>query len=299
MKRKLVLAGVAATLMGMAIVPSAQAAPRDGICQKGEFCLYFNSDHKGSVSDFAPGSISDYGARQPTCYEYKGRGRGRGTCVKNEAAAAWNRTGKPATIFFNSGFKGATQVVPPGGKVNLSPTLKNENAGHRIGDVDVPAPVDPGSRKAMSFALYHQAGGRVTCAYNGYTTTKGKHEGIDFARGIGTPVHALLAGRVVLVEHGADGGRLSTISIHNEQLNRTIVYLHAAPVAGLKAKRRIKRGQRIATEAWRGITHRRSAHTHVEMRVGKRDRAAKSVDDYRLDNPSPAGFWVSQGYSVR
>ncbi|GAB3463747.1 CHAP domain-containing protein [Kineococcus endophyticus] len=116
----------------LAVSAPAQAAVRDGACNAGEFCLYFNSGQQGSVSDFT-GSISDYGATQPSCYEFRGTGTGKGKCVKNNAASAWNRTGKPVTVFFNSGYGGAGQKIAAGAKAKLNATLKNENASHRIG----------------------------------------------------------------------------------------------------------------------------------------------------------------------
>ncbi|WP_246017382.1 peptidase inhibitor family I36 protein [Micromonospora pisi] len=110
----------------------APAAARDGVCHDDEFCLYYNSDHQGSVSDFAT-SVSNYGDSQPTCYEFKSAGNGQGLCVKNNAAAAWNRTSQSVTVFYNSGYAGASQTIPAGGKVNLNAGIKNENASHRIG----------------------------------------------------------------------------------------------------------------------------------------------------------------------
>ena len=46
---KLALAVVAGTLMTAAFATpsSAQAASRDGVCDAGEFCYYYNSNHAG------------------------------------------------------------------------------------------------------------------------------------------------------------------------------------------------------------------------------------------------------------
>ena len=126
------MVGVVLTATAVTTAPSAQAAARDGICQSGEFCLYYNSDHAGSVSDFTT-SISDYGASQPECYEFKGAGAGQGQCVKNNAASVWNRTSGSVTVFYNSGYSGDSQTFASGAKVNLNATLKNDNAGHRFG----------------------------------------------------------------------------------------------------------------------------------------------------------------------
>ncbi|NNM48018.1 SpoIID/LytB domain-containing protein [Knoellia koreensis] len=112
-------------------VSPALAASRDGKCESSEFCLYYNSNQQGSVSDFR-GSISDYGDKQPSCYDFKGRGAGRGLCVKNHAASVWNRSGKTVRVYFNSGYSGAFQDFKPGARGNLNATLKNDNAAHRF-----------------------------------------------------------------------------------------------------------------------------------------------------------------------
>jgi hypothetical protein len=128
-----------AALMGALISVSFGAATasaataRNGVCEAGEFCLYYNSNHQGSLSDFAT-SVPDYGDDQPSCYEFKSAGAGKGLCVKNEAAAVWNRTSGPVTVYYNSGYAGSKQTVAAGGKVNLNASLKNENASHRLND---------------------------------------------------------------------------------------------------------------------------------------------------------------------
>ncbi len=136
MKKKIAYAGLAGTLLSVAVLtataPSAQAAARDGVCNAGEFCLYYNSGQLGSVSDFTT-SVDDYGATQPDCYEFKGAGAGQGLCVKNAAASVWNRTSGTVTVFYNSGFGGSSQAVATGVKANLNATLKNQNASHQIG----------------------------------------------------------------------------------------------------------------------------------------------------------------------
>jgi hypothetical protein len=134
----------AVTLLAAAVTPvvvtsPAQAASRDGRCGSGEFCYYYNSNEQGSVSDFK-GSVDDYGTMQPTCYEFKGRGRGRGLCVKNHAASVWNRSGHTVRVYYNSNFAGAHQDFPPGARGNLRAVLKNDNASHRFLRSGAPAP---------------------------------------------------------------------------------------------------------------------------------------------------------------
>ncbi|NDU72714.1 peptidase M23, partial [Actinomadura sp. DSM 109109] len=78
------IGGVAAVTMS-----PASAEARNGKCESGEFCYYYNSDNQGSISDFT-GSVADYGTAQPSCYDFKGEGNGKGQCIKNNAASVWN-----------------------------------------------------------------------------------------------------------------------------------------------------------------------------------------------------------------
>jgi murein DD-endopeptidase MepM/ murein hydrolase activator NlpD len=283
-----ILAGATA-VMALGAVP-ASAAGRDGVCDSGEFCYYYNSDNQGSISDFT-GSIADYGTEQPSCYDFKGAGAGKGQCIKNNAASAWNRSSKTVRVYYNSNYGGTYQDFAAGAKGNLSAALKNQNASHEFG---------PTARTNMSYGLYNASGGSITCGFDGYTTTPGRHEGIDIARSIGSDVHALVSGQVIYIAPGANGGSgLSTISIYNSALDKTVIYLHSAPRSSLAVGQSISRGQVIADEAWRGISSSSAAHTHVEMRLGRQTHAAKSVNDPVLDNPNPTSFWNSQGYNVR
>ena len=127
-----VLLSVIAALTGSVVVATpALAASRDGTCNSGEFCYFYNSNQAGSISDFTD-SLDDYGATQPSCYEFKGAGAGRGVCVKNHAASVWNRTGVTVRVYFNSNFAGAHQDFAAGARGNLNATLKNNNASHEM-----------------------------------------------------------------------------------------------------------------------------------------------------------------------
>ena len=285
--KALTLAAAAASIAApmLTLAAPAQAEGRNGVCESGEFCYYYNSDNAGSISDFT-GSISDYGTTQPSCYDFKGDGNGKGQCIKNNAASVWNRTGETVRVYYNSGYAGSFQDIAPGGKGNLNSTLKNNNASHDV---------DPGtgtSRVAMSYALYKTSGGRITCGFDGYESTPGRHEGIDIARSAGSNVYALVSGTVVRVDPSTS---LSTIAIYNAAANKTVIYLHSAPKSGLSAGDTVSKGQLIATESSRGAS---AAHTHVEMRLGRQGYAAKSVNDPVLDNPDPTSFWHAQGYNT-
>jgi len=274
----------------VALTSPASAASRDGACDDGEFCYYYNSDNQGSISDFT-GSVADYGTTQPSCYDFKGAGAGQGLCIKNNAASVWNRSDQTVRVYYNSNYGGTYQDFAAGAKGNLNASLKNQNASHEFG---------PAARTNMSYGLYSASGGTITCGFDGYTTTPGRHEGIDIARSIGSDVHALVSGQVIYIAPGANGSSgLSTISIYNSSLDKTVIYLHSAPRSSLAVGQTISRGQVIADEAWHGISSSSGAHTHVEMRLGRQTHAAKSVNDPVLDNPNPTSFWNSQGYNVR
>ena len=135
MARRIASAGsLLALAAGALLIPTstASAAERDGACDAGEVCFYYNSNYEGSVSDF-PFSVEDYGTSQPGCYDFKGPGQGQGECIKNEAASVINRTDQPVTVYFNSGYRGTAQVIPAHSSANLGDTLKNDNASHLIG----------------------------------------------------------------------------------------------------------------------------------------------------------------------
>lgn len=291
------LALTATSVTGLALSGSAQAAERDGICDEGEFCYNFSSDMQGAWSDFT-GSVADYGTDQPSCFEFKGEGNGSGDCVKNDAAAAWNRSDRTVTVFFNSKFGGESQQVAPGEQVVLNPGMKNNNASHRfdgevVGVPTPPAPAEPpahsGEKQSMSQALYAGGGGDLECNFDKYENTPGRHEGIDFAKGAGSTVLSLVDGEVIR----SGGDRLGTLAIYVPSADKTVIYLHAEPTVGTGTQ--VRRGQPVATESTLAT---RSVHTHVEVRDGRQTHAAKSVNDYRLDNANPTPFWESQGYSV-
>lgn len=156
------------------------------------------------------------------------------------------------------------------------------------------------SSQSMSYALYKSSGGKLTCGFDGYVNTKGRHEGIDFKKGTGSSVYSLTDGVITRITKGYRGSSgLSTIAIYSASAGKTVIYLHADPVNSLYVGQQISRGQLIAYEDWRGCSSSSGAHTHVEVRDGKRTSAAKSVNDYTLDNANPTAFWNGQGYQVK
>lgn len=135
--------------------------------------------------------------------------------------------------------------------------------------------------------LYGGSGGRISCDFDGYTTTAGRHEGIDCAKRKGATVYSLVAGTVVRANNPASG--LSTLAIYDSANNRSVIYLHATSFK-VKAGQKVSKGQAIAVEGTKGTG---SAHTHVEVRSGKQGYASISLNDPVLNNANPYPYWES------
>ena len=123
---------VGATMLATVSSPSATAAtPRNGVCEAGEFCLYFLPNRGGSVSDFTT-SVPNYGTSQPTCYEFRTPGlAGYQQCIKNNAESAWNRTSTAVRVYFNSNYCGPSDLVSANSARNLDVTF-DDNASHKF-----------------------------------------------------------------------------------------------------------------------------------------------------------------------
>ncbi|MEU5692818.1 peptidase inhibitor family I36 protein [Actinosynnema sp. NPDC020468] len=123
--------GATAALALATTTTASAATARNGVCETGEFCLYYLSGLEGSVSDFTT-SVPDYGTSQPGCYEFKGAGYGQGLCVKNNARSAWNRRAGAARVYYNSYYGGGDDVVNGYDYRDLAITY-DENASHAVG----------------------------------------------------------------------------------------------------------------------------------------------------------------------
>ncbi|MCA0294279.1 MAG: peptidase inhibitor family I36 protein [Actinobacteria bacterium] len=177
--------------VGTLAAPPAQAVARDGVCEAGEFCYYYNTGPAGSVSDFTT-SVSDYGTNTATCYVFKGAGAGQGQCIKNNAAAVKNLSGQTVRIYYNSGYNAsyASLDIAPGETRNLQGTaLYNNNASHQFLGSTPPAVADAVTRAkswtavkvpysmtswyANQYGSYRQdCSGYVSMIWNlGYSTT--------------------------------------------------------------------------------------------------------------------------------
>ncbi|MFF2044174.1 peptidase inhibitor family I36 protein [Kitasatospora sp. NPDC058170] len=134
----------------MVVSSEAQADPLyqsnlDGWCDRGEICLYYNSNIAGAVFD-VNFNVSHYGfpvPGQPGGAEFvcskqaHGDGplcNGAGKSVWNNAAAVLNESNCDVAIFYNSNYNGsyAYQVITRGSWANLNSKLKNQNASHKF-----------------------------------------------------------------------------------------------------------------------------------------------------------------------
>lgn len=157
------------------------------------------------------------------------------------------------------------------------------------------------TKNTMTNALYNinTTSSKISCGFDGYVNTSGRHEGIDFNYENGKSIYSLTNGVITNVVEGKDGGKLSTIAIYDSSNNKTVIYLHSNPSDSLYIGKQINKGDKIGTESWRGCSTSGSGHTHIEVRNGKKTSAAKSVGDYTLDNSNPKSYWNSLGYEVR
>jgi hypothetical protein len=124
---------------GYAASPSAQAATRNGNCEWGEFCLYFNSGLTGAVADFHV-TRANYGvAGQPATHiTFKpatgitaGRSsNGAGVWVQDNSASYVNNSPRCLYVFTEPGWGGMVGVIRPGEVSNLVGSFKNNIASH-------------------------------------------------------------------------------------------------------------------------------------------------------------------------
>lgn len=137
-------------------------------------------------------------------------------------------------------------------------------------------------RQRLLNTIFGRSGGRISCDFDSYVNTPGRHEGIDMVLQHGAEIHAIASGTVTK----AGGDRINTVAIYNSNTNKTIVYLHMGAVH-VRSGQYVNKGDVIGTQGSVGAS---SSHIHLEVRDGQRSAAAKSVNDYNLDNSNPYGF---------
>ena len=132
MKKKIAMLAGALAMAASAMLPATAhaAVARNGVCEAGEFCLYYNYGLRGSLSDFDT-RIPGYGPSQPSCYEFKSDATGRYTCVWHNAMSAWNRTSHRVTVHKIINYRGGFDEFAPGQSGDLVNT-RNMNESHQF-----------------------------------------------------------------------------------------------------------------------------------------------------------------------
>lgn len=123
---------VSAAMIGTVVLtaqsPASAATARNGVCESGEICIYYNSDRGGSVSDFTTG-VPNWGTGD-NCYVFKGPGLGQGFCMWDNNASFWNRTSRSVNVCTNTSYTGTCRTISPGAYGNFGAALKNNGESH-------------------------------------------------------------------------------------------------------------------------------------------------------------------------
>lgn len=149
-----------------------------------------------------------------------------------------------------------------------------------------------GIQKRLMQAVFHTTNGTKISKggdFDGYIELKKNygyiHEGIDLVLYHGAPVYAVTSGTVVR----AGDGYGNTVAIYNENINKTIVYLHFDRVAsGISVGSRVDQNTLIGYQGNKDAPQ--GSHVHIEIRPGKQTSAAKSSNTTQ-ENPNPYPYW--------
>jgi hypothetical protein len=242
MLRRIAAATAAALGLAAALVttaPTASATARDGVCETGEFCLYYNSDHLGSRVDLV-NSQRDYGSGAG-CITFVSAGAGQGQCVKNNTASVWNRTGKPVFVFFNSDYGGVYDQIPDGAKVNLNANVKNDNASQIIGDASLRFPLNTTQAHIKSRSPMWCWDSRTNC------------------------------------HHDYNAADIFAATV-KDSFNRLwyFAHLHNSPAPVVSVGRSVGKGTRLGTVGTSAHAAGTPPHLHIDMRVGVDSRVSCS-----------------------
>jgi len=233
-------------------VAAAATTARNGVCDSGEFCYFYNSDNLGAISDFSA-SVGDYGSTQPSCYDFKPRpnnindtklNNGKGTCIKNNAASACNFSDRTVRVYYNSNYAGSLfQDILSGKCANLSASLKNNNASHQFVNSSSEPPPSPGLSWQYPMSNYY-----ISLGWGGINSKKladrNRHVAIDIVGSIGGSVNAAAAGTVAAVGSQNANGNFVVLQ-HN--LNGNTVYSFYAHLSSYSVSRGavVSKGQKI------------------------------------------------------
>jgi len=275
--------GVAAALVGTA--PTASATARNGVCESGEFCLYYNSGNAGSRVDLV-NSQRDYGTGSG-CITFVSSGSGQGQCVKNNTASVWNRTGKSVFVFYNSDFGGVYDEVPNGAQVDLNANVKNNNASQIIGDASLRFPLGVTQADIKNRTPHWCWDSKVNCHHD--------YNASDIFAATGTSVLSPVNGTVMTrnVRAGSTGCDSvgSTVTV-KDGFGRLWYFAHMddSPAPVVSVGQSVTKGQRLGYVGTKYHALCTDSHLHIDMRVGVDSRvscSAAACASYGFVNDQP------------
>lgn len=165
-----------------------------------------------------------------------------------------------------------TYPTPRGSKTRWVPKNIFNGGGNNGGDV----------RQKLLNAVFQNGSARITCDFDGYKNTSGRHEGIDMSLYHKAPVYSPISGVVTRA-----GSNYNTVAIYDQNNDKTVVFLHFDSVT-VSAGQYINKGALVGYQGSNGAS---SSHVHIEVRNGRKTAAAKSVNDPNLENPNPYDYW--------
>ena len=262
MKRLLsVLAAIIAVLgVTVGLAPTATAGARDGTCQAGEFCLYFNDTSTGSLSDMV-NSQSDYGTGAG-CVTFE-NGPQDGTCVKNRAGSAWNRTGKPVYVFYSSDYGSTYDQIPDGAKVKLNANTYKDNASHIIGNAELRFPLNVSQSQIKN--------NNPSWCWDSKTNCHHDYNAADIFAPTGTTVVSPVSGTIKSI--GSSPARVTI----KDSFGRLWYLTHMLDTSlQVNDEQAVSKGTVIGKVGNSADAAGTSPHLHIDMRVGVDSRASCS-----------------------
>lgn len=265
------LAATAAAVLGLAgalvaTAPAANAGARNGTCETGEFCLYYNTGHTGSLVDLV-NSQRDYGSGAG-CIEFVSTGSGKGTCVKNNAGSVWNRTGKAVFVFYNSDFGGTYDKIPDGAKVNLNDNVRKDNASQIVGDASLRFPLNVTQAHIKSRSPMWCWDSKVNCHHD--------YNAADIFAAPGSVVVSPVNG-TVMSRNVRSSGVGSTVTV-KDNFGRLwyFAHLHDQPAPPVAVGDQVSKGDKLGEVGTSAHAVGTPPHLHLDMRVGVDSRVSCS-----------------------
>jgi biotin carboxyl carrier protein len=256
----LVATAALAASMLVTHAPSASASARDGLCDFGEFCLYYGPDRTGSLVDFV-NTQRDY-TESSGCIRFIRAGAGQNSCVQNNAASAWNRSGGPVSVFYNSDFGGVYDIIPNNTGPNLNDNVRKDNASHIIGDASLRFPLNVTQAQIKNRTPHWCWDSKTNCHHD--------YNAADIFAAPGTAVVSPVKG-TVMSKRVSSSGSTATVK---DAFGRLWFFQHMDdnPAPVVTVGQSISKGDRIGTVGTRAHASGTDPHLHIDMRVGVSSR---------------------------